>query len=61
MTDTWTWATVTQASPLRIRVDGDTAALDTTPETLVASLLLAERVRVHLHNDGVIVIGRSGG
>jgi len=61
MTDTWTWATVTQASPLRIKVDGDTTALDATTDNLVGSLAVLDRVRVHLHADGIIVTGLQGG
>ena len=61
MTDTWTWATVTQASPLRIKVDGDTSALDATTDNLVGSLAVDDRVRVHLHADGIIVTGLQGG
>jgi len=61
MTDTWTWATVTQASPLRIKVDGDTTALDATTDNLVGSLAVDDRVRVHLHSDGIIVTGVQGG
>ena len=61
MTDTWTWATVTQASPLRIKVDGDTTALDATTDNLVGSLAVDDRVRVHLHSDGIIVAGVQGG
>jgi len=61
MTDTWTWATVTQATPLRIKVDGDTTALDATTDDLVGSLAVDDRVRVHLHSDGIIVTGIQGG
>ena len=61
MTDTWTWATVTQATPLRIKVDGDTTALDATTDDLVGSLAVLDRVRVHLHSDGIIVTGIQGG
>ena len=61
MTDTWTWATVTQASPLRIKVDGDTTPLDATTDNLVGSLADGDRVRVHLHSDGIIVTGLQGG
>jgi len=61
MTDTWTWATVTQASPLRIKVDGDTTPLDATTGDLVGSLAVDDRVRVHLHADGIIVTGLQGG
>ena len=61
MTDTWTWATVTQATPLRIKVDGDTSALNATTGDLVGSLAVDDRVRVHLHSDGIIVTGVQGG
>ena len=61
MTDTWTWATVTQATPLRIKVDGDTTALNATTDDLVGSLAVDDRVRVHLHSDGIIVTGIQGG
>ena len=61
MTDTWTWATVTQATPLRIKVDGDTSALNATTGDLVGSLAVDDRVRVHLHADGIIVTGLQGG
>ena len=61
MTDTWTWATVTQATPLRIKVDGDTSALNATTDDLVGSLAVDDRVRVHLHADGIIVTGLQGG
>ena len=61
MTGTWTWATVTQATPLRIKVDGDTTPLDATTDDLVGSLTVDDRVRVHLHADGIIVTGVQGG
>ena len=61
MADTWTWATVTQATPLRIKVDGDTTPLDATTDDLVGSLAVDDRVRVHLHSDGIIVTGIQGG
>jgi len=61
MTGTWTWATVTQATPLRIKVDGDTTQLDATTDNLVGSLAVDDRVRVHLHSDGIIVTGVQGG
>lgn len=48
--DLWVWATVTQTSPLRIVLDGETQALDGSPDTLVdpATLSVGVRVRVHL-------------
>lgn len=67
--DTAYWATVTQASPLRIKLDGETSALPFTPITLVAPLFVNDRVRVALSTNTdpatksrrVIVTGRSGG
>ena len=61
MAGTWTWATVTQATPLRIKVDGDTTQLNATTDNLVGSLAVDDRVRVHLHSDGIIVTGIQGG
>jgi hypothetical protein len=60
------WATVTQASPLRIKLDKETAQLPFTPDTLVSNLLLNDRVLVMLlTNDNpatksrrVVVIGK---
>jgi len=42
-------------------VDGDTTALDATTDNLVGSLAVDDRVRVHLHSDGIIVTGVQGG
>jgi hypothetical protein len=57
------WATVTAIGPLRIRLDGDTAALLLTPETTIDPALLAvnDRVRVELSLRKVIVHGKAGG
>lgn len=59
---TFTWATVTQVAPLRIRLDGDAAALLLTPDTLVdpAALAVSSRVRVELADRRVIVHGLAG-
>lgn len=50
------WATVTGTSPLRVRVDGDTAPLTVTPDTLVA-VTTDDRVRVELAGRRVIIHG----
>lgn len=50
------WATVTGTSPLRVRVDGDTAPLDVTPDTLV-TVSTDDRVRVELADHRVIIHG----
>lgn len=57
------WATVTQVSPLRIKLDGDAAALGLTPDSLIDPLYLAvnDRVRVELTQRKVVIHGRSGG
>lgn len=59
----FTWATVTQVSPLRIQLDGDPAALLITPSSLVdtAALAVSDRVRVEMADNRVIVHGRYGG
>lgn len=58
---TFRWATVTQASPLRVRLDRDTAALPLTPETLVAGLAVNDRVRCEIAGGRVIIHGKRVG
>lgn len=61
MTDsTFFWATVTAVGPLRVQLDGDTAALPITLDSLVDPLTLAvsDRVRCELAANRVIVHGR---
>lgn len=54
------WATVTQADPLRIRLDGDTVALTFTPESLLQVVpAVDQRVWVQLYGRRVIVLGVS--
>lgn len=57
------WGTVTSVSPLRIRLDGDAAQLPITPDSLIdpLTLTIADRVRVEIANNRVIIHGRSGG
>jgi hypothetical protein len=59
MTDTYTWATVTNSPArtgntelLRIRLDGESADLPITPETLIHPLLLEVGFRVWVHFKG---------
>lgn len=67
--DSWTWATVTDTSPLRIQLDGESDELDVTPDTLVAGLAVDDRVWVQLVGNSdparksrrLIVHGRAGG
>lgn len=42
----WSWATVTDDSPLRVKLDGEPSALAVTPDTLVAGLAVDDRVWV---------------
>lgn len=58
-TDMWTWATVTQASPLLIRLDGDEDPLTGPPEALCSGLSVGHRVWVQINGRRVIVHGRS--
>lgn len=55
------WGTVTQESPLRVRLDADTDPLPFKPMTLVAGLDVGDRVQVALQNRRATVIGRGGG
>lgn len=59
----FTWATVTQASPLRVRLDGLVDPQPTTPQSLVASGLLTvgKRVWVQVYGKRLIIIGVNGG
>lgn len=63
MGTSWTWATVTQASPLRVQLDGDSSPLLASPDTLVhaTDLAVGDRVRCELTNRRLIVHGRSAG
>lgn len=57
------WAAVTANSPLRIKMDGDTAALAITPDSLVDPLTLSvgDRVRVELSLRKIVVHGVANG
>ena len=46
--DVHAWATVTQASPLRIRLDGESTPLPFAPDKLISGLLVGDRVLVLL-------------
>lgn len=56
---TWAWATVTQALPLRIRMDGDAAALPATPSLLCPTPPVGARVWVQIHGTALIIHGSS--
>lgn len=53
----WTWATVTQESPLRVRLDGQSQSLDMTPDSLVGGLRVNDRVKAVLIEKGLLVVG----
>lgn len=58
----WTsWATVTSASPLRVRLDGETVPLSATPVDLVGGLAVGNRVRVAVDKGQPYIVGRLGG
>lgn len=57
--DSWTWATVTQQIPLKIRLDGEVAALAGTPETMVQGLEVGNRVWVQLYGRRAIIHGST--
>jgi hypothetical protein len=65
----WSWASVTDDSPLRVQLDGETDPLDVTPDTLVAGLLVGDRVWVQLvtnpnparRHRRLVVIGKAAG
>jgi hypothetical protein len=60
-TDQWRWATVTVSAPLRIRLDGETEALDITPDSLVGPLAVGSRVWTQTSGRRIIVAGVAGG
>ena len=54
---------MTAVSPLRVKLDGDTAALAFEPDSLVdpAALAVNDRVRCELSDRRLVIVGRSGG
>lgn len=57
--DSWTWAAVTGVSPLRIKIDGESAALPITPDTLVSHLRVNDRVWVQRRGRRLIIHGKA--
>lgn len=65
----WSWASVTDDSPLRIQLDGEDTPLPVTPGSLVAGLLVGDRVWVQLVTNPsplrayrqIVIHGKSGG
>jgi hypothetical protein len=60
---TFRWATVTGVLPLRIKIDGDTAAIPITPDSLIdpTTLVVSDRVRTEMSGNRLVVLGRAGG
>ena len=59
MSENFTWGTVTAVGPLRVMLDGDTAALPLTPDSLIdpRSLSVNDRVRCERAGRRIIVHG----
>lgn len=55
------WAVVTQADPLRVRIETEAEPLAGKPSTLVAGLEADERVFVLIHRNRATILGRAGG
>jgi len=57
------WGTVTDDSPLRVRLDGEDTELPMTPESLieVRTPAIGTRVWVQIFGQRVIILGASGG
>lgn len=55
------WGAVTQASPLRVKLDGDDTALPVTPATLVSGLTVGDRVWCLLAGRQIVILGVWGG
>lgn len=54
----WKWGTVTATGPLRVRVDGDDAPLDVTPDAL-AVVAVGDRVFCLLTGRRLVVLGKK--
>ena len=61
-TDSFMWGTVTQASPVRIRLDGEDTELEIAPDCLVdpESLTVGQRVWCQLSGRRLLILGKTG-
>lgn len=57
MSDRWVWGTVTDDDPLRVRLDGDTAPLDLTPDAMAGPLAIGDRVYCHMAGRRIVAFG----
>lgn len=55
------WGTVSSKGPLKVTLDGDTAPLAMTPDSLIdpANLAVGDRVRVELTQRKAVVHGKA--
>ena len=59
----WTWADVTQASPLQVTLDGsdDPTDVDPAKDAIVAGLVVGDRVWCQVTGRQIVILGRAGG
>lgn len=55
------WGVVSGVTPLQVTLDADPAPLAGVPSTLVAGLVVGQRVQCVIQNHRVTVVGASGG
>ncbi len=55
------WATVTNASPLVVKLESDTTALAGAPASIAADLRVGDRVFCAMQGNRLTVLGRGGG
>ena len=58
--DSWRWATITSLDPLRIKLDGDSEPLLSTPYA-ITPVRVGDRVLVHIYHRRATIIGVAGG
>ena len=58
----WTWADVTGVSPLRVLLEGDDEETQVPAgNTLVAGLVVGDRVWCQVTGRQIVILGRAGG
>lgn len=60
-TDLWAWGTITSVSPLKVKLDGETAELAATADSLYANPAVNQRVWVQLSGRRIIIHGAASG
>jgi hypothetical protein len=60
---TFTWGTVTSLAPLRVQLDGDTAPIPFSLDSLIdpAMLSVSDRVRIDMGSRHPVIVGRMRG